>query len=184
MSYVRTFLPWIVFAVVPSAQWTWGALAALAAAVALVVRQRRDGADFDALFIEAGSAAFFAVLAAIAFADPASAVHGYSAALSSATLALVAGGSLLIGRPFTLGIAKRGTPREVWGLKAFVRTNTVITAVWTGAFAVTAAALAVLSRSGLGHSAAATLVQAAGFVVPMLFTTRYVASAQARAAAR
>ncbi|MDK9498695.1 hypothetical protein QEZ40_003890 [Streptomyces katrae] len=115
MSYVRTFLPWIVFAVVPSAQWQWGALAALAAAVALVVRQRREGAGFDALIIEAGSAAFFAVLAAIAFADPASAVHGYSAALSSATLALVAGGSLLIGRPFTLGIAKPARPGRSGG---------------------------------------------------------------------
>ncbi|MFB0632807.1 hypothetical protein [Streptomyces sp. AB3(2024)] len=181
MSYVRTFLPWIVFAVFPSGQWQWGALAALVAAVAVTLQQRRAGAGLDALIIEIGSAVFFAVLAGVAFADPHSAAHAYSAALSSATLALIAGGSLLLGRPFTLGIAKRTTPREVWGLKPFVRINTVITGVWTAAFAVTAGALTALAHAGQGHSTAATLVQAAGFVVPMLFTVRYVAAARAKA---
>ncbi|MEW1637354.1 hypothetical protein AB0469_25180 [Streptomyces sp. NPDC093801] len=184
MSYLRTFLPWIVFAVVPSAQWQWGALAALAAAVAVAVQQRREGAGPDALIIEIGSAVFFAALAGIAFADPGSAVHDYSAALSSATLALVAAVSLLIRKPFTLGIAKRTTPREVWGLRPFVRANTVITGAWTAAFALTAGALAVLAHAGQGHSTAATAVQAAGFVLPMLFTSRYVASLQTKAGAR
>ncbi|MFI5831886.1 hypothetical protein ACIA6C_32300 [Streptomyces sp. NPDC051578] len=182
MSYVRTFLPWIVFAVVPSAQWQWGALVALVAAVAVIVQQRREGAGFDALIIETGSAVFFALLAALAFADPDSGAHGYSAALSSGVLALVAAVSLLIRRPFTLGIAKRTTPREVWGLRPFVRANTVITGVWTAAFALTAGALALLAHAGQGHSTAATAVQAAGFVLPMLFTSRYVASLKARTA--
>ncbi|MFK0049138.1 hypothetical protein ACIQU4_34575 [Streptomyces sp. NPDC090741] len=183
MSYVRTFLPWIVFAVVPSAQWQWGALAGLVAAVAVTVEQRLAGAGFDALIIELGSAVFFAALTVIAFTDPHSGVHDYSAALSSATLALIAGVSLLVGKPFTLGIAKRTTPREVWGLRPFIRTNVVITAVWTAAFAVTAGALAALAHAGHGHSTSATLVQAAGFVVPMLFTVRYAAAVQAKAKA-
>ncbi|MEU2235429.1 hypothetical protein [Streptomyces vietnamensis] len=184
MSYVRTFLPWIVFAVIPSAQWQWGALAALVAAVAVAAQQRRAGAGFDALIIETGSAVFFAALAALAFADPGSAVHGYSAALSSATLALIAAVSLLVRKPFTLGIAKRTTPREVWGLRPFVRANTVITTAWTAAFALTAGVLALLARADQGHSTAATAVQVAGFVVPMLFTSRYVASLRTEAGAR
>ncbi|MGW7102730.1 hypothetical protein [Streptomyces sp. NPDC054838] len=184
MSYVRTFLPWIVFAVFPSAQWQWGALAGLLVAVVVTVQQRRTGVHLDALIMESGSAAFFAALAVIAFADPRSAVHPYSAALSSATLALIAGASLLVGKPFTLGIAKRTTPREIWGQAAFVRINVVITAVWTVAFAVTAGALAALAHAGHGHSTTGTLVQAAGFVAPMLFTVRYVSAAQARAGAR
>ncbi|WP_327284193.1 MULTISPECIES: hypothetical protein [unclassified Streptomyces] len=183
MSYVRTFLPWIVFAVLPSAQWQWGALAGLVAAVAVAAQQRLAGAGYDALIIELGSAVFFAALTVVAFTDPHSGVHDYSAALSSATLALIAGGSLLVGKPFTLGIAKRTTPREVWGLRPFVRSNVVITAVWTAAFAVTAGALTALAHAGHGHSTSATLVQAAGFVVPMLFTVRYVAAVQAKARA-
>ncbi|MEV8031666.1 hypothetical protein [Streptomyces sp. NPDC086182] len=181
MSYIRAFLPWIVFAVVPSAQWQWGALAGLLVAVAVIAQQRRTGVGFDALIMETGSAVFFAVLTVVAFADPHSAAHAYSAALSSATLALIAGVSLLAGKPFTLGIAKRTTPPEVWSLKPFVRVNVVITTVWTAAFAVTAGALAALAHAGQGHSTTATLVQAAGFVVPVLFTVRYVAAAQAKA---
>src|SRR5262249_7892414 len=117
-------------------------------------------------------------------ADPGSPVHDYSAALSSTTLALIAGVSLLARRPFTLGIAKRTTPRELWELKPFVRTNVVITSVWTAAFALTAAALAVLAHAGDAHTTAATVVQIAGFALPMLFTTRYVAAVQAKAGAR
>ncbi|MFJ9536273.1 hypothetical protein ACIRPX_03285 [Streptomyces sp. NPDC101225] len=181
MSYLRTFLPWIVFAAVPSGSWQWGALAALVAAIGVVGRQVRAGTGLDALIIELGSAAFFAVLAVVAFADPRSGVHDYSAALSSGTLAVIAGGSLAVGRPFTLGIAKRGTPPEVWGLKPFVRVNVVITAVWTAAFAVTAALLALEAHTGNGHSTPATLIQVAGFAVPMVFTLRYAAHVQARA---
>ncbi|MFF4211056.1 hypothetical protein ACFYZE_17220 [Streptomyces sp. NPDC001796] len=183
MSYLRTFLPWIIFAVLPSGQWQWAALAALVVAVAVIVRQRRAGAGFDALIIETGSAAFFAVLAVIAFTDPHSPVHDYSAAASSGTLAVVAGVSLAIGKPFTLGIAKRTTPRELWGLRPFIRTNVVITAVWTAAFALTAVVLAVVAHAGNAHSTTATLIQVAGFVIPMVFTVRYVAAVQAKAGA-
>ncbi|MFF4347352.1 hypothetical protein [Streptomyces sp. NPDC001530] len=181
MSYLRTFLPWIVFAVLPSGSWQWGALAALVVAVAVIGQQVRAGTGFDALIIEPGSAVFFAVLAVVAFADPHSGVHDYSAALSSGTLAVIAGVSLAIGKPFTLGIAKRTTPREVWGLKPFIRTNVVITAVWTAAFALTAVALAFVAHAGNGHSTPATLIQGAGFVLPMVFTVRYVAHVQAEA---
>ncbi|MBW8487530.1 hypothetical protein [Actinomadura parmotrematis] len=181
MNYVLTFLPWIVYAVLPSGQWQWAALAGLAVALGVIVRQRAAGAGPDALVIEIGSAAFFAVLAAIAFADPHSPVHPYSPALSSGVLAVIAGASLAARRPFTLGIAKRSTPREFWDQPLFVRTNVVLTAVWTAAFAVTAAILAALAHAGQGHSAAAVAVQVAGFVLPIAFTLRYVAAVQARA---
>ncbi|MER6124621.1 hypothetical protein ABT173_18635 [Streptomyces sp. NPDC001795] len=181
MSYLRTFLPWIVFAVLPSGSWQWAALAALAVAVAIIAQQVRAGTGFDALIIELGSAVFFAVLAVIAFTDPRSGVHDYSAALSSGTLAVIAGASLAMGKPFTLGIAKRTTPREVWALKPFIRTNVVITAVWTAAFALTAVVLGLVAHAGNAHSATATLIQIAGFAVPMVFTIRYVAHVQAKA---
>lgn len=180
MSYLRTFLPWIVFAALPSGSWQWAALAALVVAAAVIAQQVRAGTGYDALIIESGSAAFFAVLAAIAFTDPHSGVHTYSAALSSGTLAVIAGASLAMGKPFTLGIAKRTTPRELWELKPFIRVNVVITAVWTTAFAVTALVLAALAHAGRAHSLTATLVQIAGFVVPMVFTIRYVAYVQAK----
>ncbi|MFF0294576.1 hypothetical protein ACFYST_15110 [Kitasatospora sp. NPDC004614] len=180
MSYLRTFLPWIVFAVIPSAQWQWAALAGLVVASAVILQQRRAGAAWDALIIELGSALYFAALAALAFADPHSGIRGYSATLSSACLAVIAGTSLLIGKPFTLGIAKRSTPPEIWPLKPFIRVNVIITSVWTAAFAITAVVLGVLAHAGHGHSLASLLVQLAGFAVPMVFTVRYVALVQSR----
>ncbi|MCL2730531.1 MAG: hypothetical protein FWE15_10985 [Actinomycetia bacterium] len=184
MSYLRTFLPWILFAVLPSGSWQWAAVAALGVAVAVVVGQLRAGAGPDALIIEIGSALFFAVLAVIAFADPHSGVHAYTGALSSGMLAVIAGVSLAVGKPFTLGIAKRSTPREYWTARPFLRVNNVITSVWTTAFAVTAIVLTVVAHAGHAHSALATVLQIAGFAVPMVFTVRYVAHVQAAAAAR
>ncbi|MCX5215334.1 hypothetical protein OG689_39855 [Kitasatospora sp. NBC_00240] len=180
MTYVLTFLPWIVYAVLPAAHWQWAALAGLAVALGVIVKRRVAGARPDALIIEGGSALFFAALAALALADPDCALHPYSGALSSGVLALIAGGSLVLRRPFTLGIAKQSTPPQIWDQPLFVRTNTVVTALWTLAFAATAVVLAALAHAGQGHSTTATLVQIAGFAAPMLLTRRYVAAVQAR----
>ncbi|QNE20248.1 hypothetical protein F1D05_22955 [Kribbella qitaiheensis] len=179
MSYLRTFAPWIVYAVIPSAHWNWAALIALVLSLGLIAQQTRAGRTLDAQIIELGSAVFFAVITVVAFTSPHSALHPYTPALSSATLAVIAGVSLALRKPFTLGIAKQTTPREIWNQPLFVRTNVIITAVWTACFAVTAAVLALLAD---GDSTARTLVQIAGFVVPMVFTLRYVAHIQAKAA--
>ncbi|MEV6411780.1 hypothetical protein [Kribbella sp. NPDC051718] len=179
MSYLRTFAPWIVYALIPSAHWNWAALIALVLSVGLIAQQTRAGRTPDALIIEIGSAVFFAVITVVAFTNPDSGLHPYAAALSSGTLALIAGISLAIRKPFTLGIAKQTTPREYWGQPLFVRVNVIITAVWTGCFAVTGLCLLALAHSG---SMGRTVVQVAGFVVPMVFTLRYVAHIQAKAA--
>jgi hypothetical protein len=176
MTYVRSFLPWIVYAVVPSAHWQWGALAALAVALVLIAAQVRAGHRADAMIIELGSAAFFAVLTVVAFtADPAG-LRPYSAALANATLAVIALVSLAVRRPFTLGIAKRTTPREFWELAPFVHANVVITRVWAASFAVAAVVLALVA----GHTAVVVAVQIAGLAVPIAVTNRYVARVRAQ----
>jgi hypothetical protein len=94
-------------------------------------------------------------------------------------LALIAATSLAIHRPFTLGIAKQSTPREYWDLPEFIRINVIITAVWTASFVVTATVIAIIA--GHGNVAATVIVQVAGLVVPMVFTNRFAAHAQAKA---
>jgi hypothetical protein len=90
--------------------------------------------------------------------------------------------TLAVRRPFTLGIARRQAPREVWESPIFVRVNVVLTTVWAAAFTVTAAALAAISAAGLGAGASVP-VQVAGFVLPALFTARYPDRVRARLAA-
>jgi hypothetical protein len=182
MTYVRSFLPWIVYyALITFADWKWGALAALVVALVLIATQVRAGRGADAVIIEIGSSVFFAVLTVIAFADPHSGLHSYSGALANGTLALISLVSLAVRRPFTLGIAKQTTPREYWDLPAFVRVNTVITSAWTVSFAVAAVVLVLVAAVAHGDVAATVVVQIAALVIPIVFTRRYVSHVQARA---
>lgn len=178
MSYLRPFLPWIVFAAVPGSDWKWAALIALAISVAGIALQTRSGQPPDAQIIEIGSAAYFAALTVLAFADPRTALHAYLASLGSGALGLIAGISLAIRRPFTLGIARQGTPEQYWDNPTFIRVNMVITAVWTASFLIGCAVLAALAHS---PAPGRISVQVAAFVVPLAFTLRYAARARARA---
>jgi hypothetical protein len=182
MMYLRAFLPWIVYAVIPSGSWQWGALAAFVVAVGLIVMQRRAGGPADAVIIETGSAVFFAALAVVAFANPHSGLHPYSAALANGMLAIVALISLAVRKPFTLGIAKQSTPREYWDQPAFLRVNMIITSVWAASFVVTAITAALIAHATGGHGTPTLITQIAGIVVPMVFTRRYVAYVQAKVA--
>ncbi|GAB2514151.1 hypothetical protein [Nocardia heshunensis] len=180
MSYLRTFAPWIVYAVIPSQYWQWSALIAFAIAVAGIVPQLRAGRSLDSLIIDIGSAVFFAVVTVLAFADPNTALHAYLPALSSGVLALIAGFSLLIRVPFTLPIAKQTTPQEFWDQPLFIRTAYVLTSVWTASFVIGAIALTALAH---GSSGLRTTVQVLAFVIPVTFTLRYVAHVQGKARA-
>jgi hypothetical protein len=180
MSYLRTFAPWILYAAVSSASKQWAALGALVLAIVVIARKRQGGSSTDALIIEAGSAVFFVAFAALAFAAPHSGLLQYAPALSSGALAVIAWISLAIRRPFTMGIAKQSVPEEFWNQPAFIRTNVIITSVWAAAFTISSAILVLTAHDGI----VTTIVQVAGFVVPMIFTIRYAAIVRARAAAQ
>ncbi|MFD1050557.1 hypothetical protein ACFQ1S_36040 [Kibdelosporangium lantanae] len=56
IGYVKTFAPWIVFAVLATSDDSrWGALAAVVLALVMLVIDRRGGKQWDALIIECGS---------------------------------------------------------------------------------------------------------------------------------
>ena len=181
MSYVRGFAPWIAFAFVSMLSWQWGALAGLVLGGWLLVQYRREGVAADALILEASTVLFFAVLTAYAFARPDSGLKEYGGALSMGWLAVTAWATLAVGHPFTTGIARRQAPREVWHTTVFRKINVVITSVWAVAFTLTAAALAASVAAGL-DAWVPLAVQAAGFVLPVLFTARYPERAKARLA--
>ncbi|MFI5779518.1 hypothetical protein [Nocardia sp. NPDC051570] len=179
MIYLRTFSPWIVYAVIPSHYWQWSALIALGISVVGIGYQIRAGQRLDALILDCGSALFFAALTVLAFADPNTALHPYSPAISSGVLALIAGISLAVRVPFTLPIAKQSTPPEFWDQPLFIRTAYVITSVWTASFTIGCGALAFLAHSNTPR----TVVQVLAFVIPVVFTIRYAAHIQSKARA-
>lgn len=181
MSYLRAFAPWIAFAVVPSAQWEWAALIALVISVAESTRKTRGGLPLDAQIMELGTVAYFAGLTALAFADPHTALHAYIPAMASGALAVIALGSILIRRPFTLGVARQSMPREAWDNPLFLRVNMIISVVWAASFVAGCAGLAALAHSS---AVGRIVVQTAAFAVPLIFTMRYVDHVRSRARAQ
>ncbi len=182
LSFVRGYLPYIVFAALASVAWQWAALAALVVALVSLVRQRTAGVPASALVLDIATVVYFALLSAVAFAAPHSPLHHYTGALSFSWLALIALGSLAVRRPFTLGIAKLGAPRELWDNPGFVRVNVVITTVWATCFTVTAVISLILAINNVG-ALVTTLIQVVAFVLPAAFTIRYPKIIQARLAA-
>jgi hypothetical protein len=181
MAYVLSFSPWIAYGGV-SASLTWraGVYAALVvqAALAATLLRRRE---LDALSL--GTLIFFAAMTGVALASPHAAIHRWMAALSAGALAVIALASLLGGQPFTLAIARRTTPAELWDHPEFIRLNRFITSVWALAFLAAAGgcslAIALLRDDTAGIIAAnAVALLGAGFV-----TRRSVQRARARAAA-
>ncbi|MEU8681282.1 hypothetical protein [Streptomyces sp. NPDC048611] len=179
MNYLRGFIPWLVFAGVSSAGWQWGALAGLVAAAALLIADRAAGLSPGLRLLEYGTIVFFAALAAVAFARPDSGLRMYGSALSMGWLAVIAWVSIAVRRPFTMGIARRMAPPEVWHTPFFRRINVVLTAAWALSFTVSALAQAAASAYGW-HLAFSILIQLAGFVLPARFTAVYPERARAR----
>ncbi|MFI7102920.1 hypothetical protein ACIBK8_26600 [Streptomyces sp. NPDC050161] len=179
MIYLRGFLPWLAFAGASSFGWQWGALAGLALAVVLLVADRAAGWSPAARTLEYGTIVFFVALTVLAFARPDSGLESYSNGLSTGWLALIAWLSIAVRCPFTLAMARRMAPPEVWDSPLFRRINVVITAAWALSFTLTALAQLAVVAYGLG-TIFSILVQVAGFVVPIRFTATYPDRAQAR----
>lgn len=181
MNYLKSFIPWIAFAIVATQfDWRYSGLVGFVLAGALVLLERRSGHGLDTMIIELSAISFFAVLTVFSFAFPASPLKPYAGALSVGWLALTAWGSLALGRPFTLGIARTMAPREVWDSPLFKRINAVITAVWAVSFTVTAVAGAALLHFAPHATALLIAIKVGGFVVPAVFTVRYTRAARAR----
>ncbi len=144
MNILLGLAPFILFfllaRVVGAAVGLW---AGAAVAIALLVRSRLRSGELKVL--EIGAAALFVALAAVAsFVRPDWSVFEIRVAVDLGLIA-IAGGSLLIGRPFTLQYAREQVPPEQQRHPMFYVVNRNITAVWTLAFAIEAAASGCLA---------------------------------------
>ncbi|MEU3615313.1 hypothetical protein ABZ725_23730 [Streptomyces sp. NPDC006872] len=179
MGYLRGFIPWIVSGVVSSFDWRWGAIGGLVSGLLLLLQDRRRGVALDALVLDIATIAYFVVVGAVAVVSPNSALADHTDVVSFAWLAATAWGSLAMGRAFTLGIAKRQTPREYWDMPEFVQVNNHITSAWGVGFSFIGVSLlicgAVEAPAWVGITA-----HVLGLVGPAVFTKVYPARVQAR----
>jgi hypothetical protein len=178
MVYLKTFAPWIVFAVVSAfMDWRYALTAGLVACVVVGATQGRAALS-DVLAW--GTLGFFVVLTAVAWSFPKSPVDDYTSALSLGTLGVVAFVSLAFRRPFTMTFAKQETPREFWDHPWFYRINAVLSGVWAATFLVTGLACLIAVLVAPDMPALWIPCQVIGFVFPIVFTERYPDRALAR----
>jgi hypothetical protein len=145
-SYVRSpfagLAPWILMAVVSGpGRFEEAASAALGLALLTLWVGWRRGVPVHLL--EVFTVVYFGVLAVIGLVASDRAIDWlalWAGELSNIALAAFALVTLLVRRPFTLAYAKDTTPREHWDSPLFLRINYVISAVWAGAFVVSAIA--------------------------------------------
>jgi hypothetical protein len=177
-NYLGTFAPWIAYAAASAiGDWRYGAAAGLATGVVVLAGQRRGhGAELLTMV----TTAFFAVVLPIAIANPGAGIHQFMAALSLGMLGAAATASLLVRKPFTLAIARRSTPAELWDNPLFYRVNAVITSVWAASFVATALVCAGLAHQYPDVIALWVTAQIIGFVIPARFTRTYPDRVRAR----
>ncbi|MEU1980358.1 hypothetical protein [Nocardia sp. NPDC019395] len=171
--YARTFLPWIVLALASGIDHRAGALAGLATSAVLLIADRRSGRRFDELILDLSTALFMALFAVFALVRPHSPVLDYGTALAVGWLGVTAWLTLAVGRPFTLGIARRRVDEKIARTTIFQRMNVTITSVWAVCFTLEAVTLVWVQDHG-PHNIAALVACKAGFVVvAATFTARY-----------
>ncbi|MEV7148226.1 hypothetical protein ACIBCP_14590 [Streptomyces sp. NPDC051287] len=179
-AYLRGFVPWIVAGVVSGVvDWRWGALGGLVSGLLLLLQDVRRGVDLGALILEASTVGYFVVVGAVSVTHPDSSLRDHSDVLSFVWLGATAWGSLAIRHPFTLGIAKRQTPREYWEMPAFLQVNNRITGAWGAGFTFIAVSLAVGSAVDAPAWVGVT-AHVVGLAGPIVFTKVYPERAQRR----
>lgn len=169
------FVPWIVFSVVAGpSTWMWAALAALLCSLILSVPSWRRTRSISVL--DAAGLVFFGVLVVLALVlDRATLqpIEDRAQLLSSIVIAVVALGSLAVGRPFTEFYARQQTPREYWKSPAFKQINRVITAVWGLVFVVNALCDVAVAYLGASPDVFNWVVPIVAIVAAVKFTGWY-----------
>jgi len=169
------FAPWIIFAVVAGpSSWMYAALTALICSLVLAVPEWRRNHAVSVLNI--AGIVFFAVLVVLALVldrGALQAVEARAQLISSVVIALVALGSLAVGRPFTEYYAKQSTPREYWESPPFKRINRVLTLVWAAVFVFNALCDLLVATSGASSDLLNWVLPVVAIVAAVKFSEWY-----------
>lgn len=180
LHYARTFAPWILFAAVSGWNGLAGALTGLVAATALLIDDLRRGRTADSVILEISTTAFMVVIASVALAAPGSPLLRFGASMAIGWLAVTAWGTVLVGHPFTEGIARRGVTADIAATGLFKQITRTLAIVWAADFTVMTGVLAYIQQVAHGHTLILIIVKVCGFSIPAVITARYPEGAQKR----
>jgi hypothetical protein len=180
MGILLGFAPFIIFALLTSVSVSLALWAAFAASFVITIRDFVQSPTLRMLDI--GSVVLFGLLALYAgFIQPSLSIQAVRLAVDSG-LFLIALGSMALRNPFTLQYAREQVPKEFWANPLFLRTNYIITAAWTAAFAVTAGADAITTFTPHIPLALDVALGLGAMACAIVFPVRYPAYVRAHAA--
>jgi hypothetical protein len=178
------FAPWIAMSVIVGPQrFVLAAGLALLAALAIAAANWLLG--IKPMVLDVVGIAFFAVLFAVGlFVDDVTRhwLERWSGDLSNVVIALIAIGSIVLHKPFTVQYSHESVHPRHWDSPLFMRINYRVTWVWTGAFLITAA-VGFLGDGPLDQPDnmwTNWVVQIAALILALRFTEWYPQMAHAR----
>ncbi len=138
MSFLKlllSFAPWISFLIIAQGsllRLKIGLVVALVLSVAMGVAKLHRG-----VILGVGLAFFtYATVAVVLFEDMWTVRH--MGVLANGALAAASWFTVVAGKPFTLDYAKTHTDPTLWKSPSFIRTNFIITSVWSTVFTLNA----------------------------------------------
>ncbi len=132
--------PWIVYSIIegPGRLEISSAMAFGLALAILMLSWYRGGTP---KLLEYSDVVFFGALCVVVAVAPADTHHWlerWSGEVANIALVVIALGSIMIRKPFTLAYAKEQAEPEIWDNPVFLHTNYVLSWVWVGAFLIAA----------------------------------------------
>ncbi len=171
MNLVLGFLPFILFEVLMRQSVDMALWVAFATAFTLGIRSFIETRVLKTL--DAGGTGLFGILALYrGFIQPGLSFGSVLLAVDGGLLALMIA-SLVLQEPFTLQYAREQVAREHWTAGWFLRTNYVMTGVWTVAMAVMTAADAAATIAAAISVTAAVFAGLVALVGALTFSLRY-----------
>ena len=177
MGVALGFAPFVIFAVLMNVSVSFALWLAFAAAFAIGMY---DFLHTRALrLLDVGGTVIFGTLALYAgFIQPSLSIEIVRLVVDAGLL-LLALYSLLRREPFTLPYAREQVSQELWSAPGFVRTNYIVTAVWTAAFAVMTLADAGATFGPVIPLSLDIGIGAGALALAIAFTARYPAYVRA-----
>jgi hypothetical protein len=104
----------------------------------------------------------------------------YGASMAIGWLALAAWATVLAGRPFTEGIARRDVSADIAATELFKQITRTIAIAWAAGFTATAIVLTFIQHAAPDNTLLLVIAKICGFTIPAVFTARYPEIAQKR----
>jgi hypothetical protein len=179
MAILLGFAPFILFSLLTNVSVDLALWLAFAAAFAIGIRD--FGQSRILRLLDVASVVLFGLLSLYAgFIQPSISVPMARLAANGGLFA-IALFSILVRNPFTLQYAREQVPKEFWETPRFIWTNYMITGAWAIAFAVMAAADALVNIEKQLPVSLDIAVGLATLAVAIVFTARYPAYLRAHA---